>query len=490
MLEEIRSDSVWAEQRSCLPPVTSPNWKCYSTGKNPGKLGVYWWEIVDVEAREITIPDSSAYDSAELFDYLGDEGQTWAAVNMPTTFPPHGKDNNGVMISGGSAAEGRSFTSPPDLQNELESEFEYRVSPSKSIGEDGSIEEILELIDARFEVAKWLLRDRDLDFLHLTVFLCNKLHHYFWDGEPTLEAWKRIDDHLRWFADRDLDLVFMSDHGSNEIESEFQINVWLEEEGYLVREDDKKTASKVGTELGITQHQLSEFAGKLGIRDSLSRLLPDRLIDKLPKQGYKKEYKLDPIDWENTDAIASGQGLVYLTEPNAPDADDLRNEIAEELSELTDPITERPVARDVYLSEDIYSGSLEYAPDIVFDQAEGIHTEDNVGEYDLFSRPSDWRGENEPAGIFMAYGPSFRSTGQIDGTSILDLAPTILHLRGVGIPRDIDGEVLDVFNPETEPAIADPTYRDSLPKPRRDGRVDENDMTDVKDQLRELGYLN
>ncbi len=37
----LRSEGTWAEQQSCLPPVTFPNWKCYSSGKDPGGFGVY-----------------------------------------------------------------------------------------------------------------------------------------------------------------------------------------------------------------------------------------------------------------------------------------------------------------------------------------------------------------------------------------------------------------------------------------------------------------
>jgi predicted AlkP superfamily phosphohydrolase/phosphomutase len=37
----LRGRGTTADSLSCLPPVTCPNWRCYSTGKNPGKLGVY-----------------------------------------------------------------------------------------------------------------------------------------------------------------------------------------------------------------------------------------------------------------------------------------------------------------------------------------------------------------------------------------------------------------------------------------------------------------
>lgn len=490
VLEEIKSNSTWAVQQSCLPPVTSPNWKCYSTGKNPGKLGVYWWEIVDVEKRDIRIPNATDYDSAELFDYFEDANKSWAAVNMPTTFPPHGGDGNGVMISGGSAAGDSAYTSPPGLQQELEDRFDYQVMPDMNIKETGAIDEIVDIVNSRFSVARSLLLERDLEFLHLTIFLCNKLHHYFWDDEKTLRVWKQIDRNLEWFVDQDIDLLFMSDHGSNKIESEFQLNVWLEEEGYLVRDQRNKQQNQVASRLGVTQRGLSEFLSRFGVQSLARQIVPNQVINRLPKRGYKKQHKLVPLDWEKTDAIASGQGLVYLTEPDADGAPELRREIAESISELEDPITGRPVASEVYLREEAYSGSCKYAPDIVFDQSPGLHTDDMIGEYTMFSEPSNWSGENEVDGIFMAYGDSFTSRGKIEPTRIVDIVPTILHFHGLEIPEDIDGEPIPIFAEGTDAAERDLAFRSPLSSPwqNRDGQGQESEA--VKQQLRELGYLN
>ncbi|MBT4335552.1 nucleotide pyrophosphatase, partial [bacterium] len=54
--KKLQTQGTWGIQESQLPPVTSPNWKCFSTGLNPAKLGVYWWENVDVANRKIYIP--------------------------------------------------------------------------------------------------------------------------------------------------------------------------------------------------------------------------------------------------------------------------------------------------------------------------------------------------------------------------------------------------------------------------------------------------
>ena len=39
-IQSLRKNGTTADLESCLPPVTYPNWQCYSTGKIPGKLGI------------------------------------------------------------------------------------------------------------------------------------------------------------------------------------------------------------------------------------------------------------------------------------------------------------------------------------------------------------------------------------------------------------------------------------------------------------------
>jgi len=50
-LAELTNEGVRAPLRSVTPPVTCPAWRCSTSGKNPGKLGVFWWLNVDRGAR-------------------------------------------------------------------------------------------------------------------------------------------------------------------------------------------------------------------------------------------------------------------------------------------------------------------------------------------------------------------------------------------------------------------------------------------------------
>jgi predicted AlkP superfamily phosphohydrolase/phosphomutase len=46
-IKKMKTKGVAKDLKSCLPFVTFPAWKCYSTGLNPGKLGYTGgWESI------------------------------------------------------------------------------------------------------------------------------------------------------------------------------------------------------------------------------------------------------------------------------------------------------------------------------------------------------------------------------------------------------------------------------------------------------------
>lgn len=491
-LKQVKDEGVWGDVQSCLPPVTSPNWKCYSTGKNPGKLGVYWWEVVNAETREVYTPMSYDYKSVELWDYLNEEGYSTGVVNMPTTFPA--REIDGWMIAGGPSTDDTGYTYPESLESELEANFDYRVYPSSRVASREDIDEevvdsFLEVIDSRFQVARWLADSKGAEFVHVTIFHVNVLQHFLWDHEYTLKAWQRIDDWLGRLMDAGHSMILMADHGSNEIEWEFNANRWLEDQGYLVLED---TVSGGLHRIGVTRRRLNAVLGRLPFDDAIRSVTPDRLKASIPdKDGQlRRTAKSDLLDWDRSTALASGQGPVYLLTDDRERRAELREEIIEKLRTLRDPAGD-PVFKAVYESAQIYHGPyLHVAPDIVGEQREGYHIPGSLGGSEVFTRPEKWVGENKRTALVAAWGQEFRTDGELPSDTefaITDLMPTVLYWYGAAIPTDVDGEVLPVFAPGSRHVPKEPTFRDPI-------EVDEafaeqrRDET-MEDRLKDLGYL-
>ncbi|MBX0295423.1 alkaline phosphatase family protein [Haloarcula nitratireducens] len=484
-LAALRAESSWAETRSCLPPVTFPNWKCYSSGKDPGGFGVFWFERVDLANERIEVTNGSDFHTAELWDYLNDEGRSTGVVNMPTMFPP--RDIDGPVICGGpDAVQGEyrtidsGYTSPSDLEDELAERFDYRVHPDPLLSSNdergAEVDAILDVLEKRFEVALWLFEERDLDFVHVTLFYLNVLQHFFWDEEPTKRAWELIDEWLGRLRDlEDTNLVLMSDHGSAPTTTEFYVNEWLAENGYQAHE---RTVEDFLRPLGLTRERALSVAKRAGIVDLLAATVPERIQQLVPQSaGLKRDRKLEAIDLSRTQAVASGQGPVYLM-PGVGDS--VRDRLIEDLRGVTDE--HGNIFTDVYRGEDIYNGPyVDEAPEIVVDQRPGVHVNDGIGGGTIQTGPDRWAAENTPNGIFLASGPDFESEGELDQISITDMAPTILAASGTAPATDMVGEVL-------------PIVAGDVPEERRDpidigdGAGGQN-SEEVTERLQQLGYM-
>ncbi|QZP39698.1 alkaline phosphatase family protein [Halobaculum magnesiiphilum] len=494
-LQRLIDDGVGGVSESCLPPITVPNWKCYSTGKNPGKLGVYRFDRIDTESRTHVFHDATDFESAELWDYLNDEGISAGVINKPSTYPP--KELDGFVVAGGPDASEteyrsleRGFATPERVESFLREELDYRVHPSPMISPsetgEAEVEAVLDLIDLRFEAAKALMEREDPDFLHLTVFYSMALQHYFYDGEPVERAWQRIDAHLGDFLDEGHDILVMSDHGTCYVDAVFYVNVWLQQQGYLAVENNIDGALR---KAGITRERALSVAKRLGMVETLSRVVPEGIQKVIPwDEGVKRDRVLSILDWDETEAVASNQGPIYLTRSrDDPGYEELRTELIEGLESLRHPETGTPLVRAVYRGEEHYTGhAADRAPDLILDQGEGVHTSDAIGPDEPVADSGVWLGGNMPDGVFLFSGPSFRSDGLTERARIVDLAPTLLHAMGAAVPDDLDGEVLDVFAPGCDPAEHPIRTREPLSGDRAGGETDD---AEVEARLADLGYL-
>lgn len=481
-IQRLRSEGTWSISQSVLPPVTCPNWKCYATSRSPGHHDVYWWEKVDRETLDIDVPDSRSFTAPELWDYMNDTGLSTGVVNLPMSYPP--RELDGPMVAGGPRSREQDYTSPRDLEKRLEEDYDYRVHPENVVtsnDDDAGAEATLELVEARFEAARRLLDEEDLDFLHLTIFHLNVLQHYFYDGEPTRRAWEIIDREIGTFLDEGHTIFLMSDHGCTEIETVFHVNEWLEREGLL---STATTAADYLLKYGITQDRLASVVRAFGLESRIRKHVPRRLVERFPDdEGIKRDSKFDKVVQAESDAVASGQGLVYvLHEPGTREYEATVETLVEKLADLETPDGTQ-VASSVHRGDDLYpEGTPRFRPDVVFEQGQGIHTSGAVGKRTVFDGPGRWRAENVRDGLFLAHGPNIESAGEIEPISILDIAPTVLHSMGVDVPSDFEGEPVDGIVRGSD----GPTYREPLPH-----RGEESNAEDdaVRDRLADLGYV-
>jgi len=453
-IKKLKQIGTFADMVSCFPPVTCPNWKCYATGMNPGKLGMFWWHNISFKDRKEYFPNKRFNEREEIWDILSHAGKKVAVINMPTTYPA--KKVNGFLVSGGTGATGSDYVYPKSMKETLKKKYGYRLRADKTSThnhtEQEIYEDVMDVIKRKFQLLQDTIKENKYDFIHASIFHINTLQHDFWNSsKSTKKAWIYIDGQIgEILKNKEYDIMLMSDHGCNEIKTIFNINKWLENEGYL--KIKRNLSYKIKTKFNL--HPIMKVLSKIGltkarIRKVLPMKIERKLIDILPTEGAFKR-KTDIVNWDNTSAMASGQGPIYVKKDE--NYEKVRKEIKEKIKDVNNK--GRKVIKAVYFKEEVYSGKhFEEAPDIIVDQEPNVTiTGSYSDELSIFEdRPKHWKGENKMHGIFLAQGDAFKNLKKIDNISILDLAPTILHFFGLEKTKDMDGKVLkDIFSKDIE----------------------------------------
>jgi arylsulfatase A-like enzyme len=94
-------------------------------------------------------------------------------------------------------------------------------------------------------------------------------------------------------------------------------------------------------------------------------------------------------------------------------------------------------------------------------------------------------------GILLARGESLKKGVSIDGSTLMDITPTVLYLMGCKIPEDMDGKVLKGIFKETfleEHTVEFTEPAEDTQKER--GEMSPDEEKKVLERLRNLGYID
>ena len=503
-IAKLMEEGVHGDLESAIPHITFPAWKCYSTGKNPGKLGVYWFTGVDIEKQKIIFNNSTSFKSKELWDYLSANNMVCGILDMPTTYPP--KKINGFMVSGEAPTKSK-YTYPESLEKELKDKFDYKINPEHPAGVDMDLHilDTKEVIKQRFVVAKYLLEKFKPAFFHVTIFHIDGIQHFFWKymekkdvkyGKVIEDSWKLIDDGIKTlleeFGDEKIYVVLMSDHGFTSVKGTFQISQWLIEKRYLILKNRRLVLPSIIPKLGLNRDRMFLITNKLRIasliRGITSRERRQKILGRFfpPGADVVDRNPLESlIDWEKSKVIPIPQGPLYInTNVIAPgrEYEMFRNKLIEEIRSIENPENGEKLAKGVYKKEEIYTGKYVYrAPDIVILPNEGHEIATAASSKDMwdFSR-RQWSGCHRLHGIFVVNGPGVKKGVKIMDTRIIDLAPTLLHIFDLPIPKDVDGRVLkELFEEDSELVKREIKYQE-----------EEGEKEKIMERIRELKKID
>ena len=510
-LKKIMENGVYSEMESTIPPVTCPAWPAMFTGKNPGKLGMYHFtNFLPRQGYNFRIHSSADWHSSSLWKILNDYGKEVGLLNIPMTFPAHRVDTFVVAGSVGLPIDRKSAaTYPLNLKEELDKAVGgYRTfntvaypSPGK---EDAYIRRMEEMLDMRLKAARYLIDRFPWDLFIFVFTVLDQIQHFFWrhmdESHPQhrpnkyqgviKDFYRKVDraiGELVGVLPAETNILLTSDHGFGGRHGGFLINKWLENNGFLT--------------LKSKPHESWLNRGLYGLKEFLLQHLPQGLVRfivrispwwLLKKLSVRAKEKFDVaeiyknIDWSRTKAYGVAEVGIYINLKGrdaggiieAEDYDDIRNDIIEKLSAIADPRTGKPLAPQIFKKEQVYHGEhLDSAPDIAFLMPPyGIHAA--VVEKAEWTGLSDQEklelsGWHRLEGVFMACGPDVRRTGEkLPNLKIYDIAPTVLHMFGLPVTKDMDGRVLsEIFEPDSEIARRPVVYQSATERDRVKGRV-------------------
>lgn len=491
-LQRLMNEGSWGPLRSVVHPFTAQAWTSMVTGTQQGKHRVFdFWER-DFATYGFRLLNASHRALPALWNLLSAAGKDVIIVNLPQTYPP--EPVQGVMISGrDTPGLGAAYTYPANLKAELDgiSDTPYVIVPDDWLWmqrgrPDLAREELLREIDVRFDAAKRLMETRPWDLTFFVVSATDGAAHFFWKyhdpshplydpveaeryGDTILEVYRRCDQRigelLAWLEETgDCNVLVVSDHGQGQLGSQaIHLNLWLAEQNLLHFRSraDKRPLGERATTLAsrAVQHGKRSLYGRIRFQTltKLRRLWPDSLRTRLGAEAFFPD-----VEWSHTRAFSEelrgniwinlrGRDPQGVVEPGA-EYEALRDQIIATLPKLADPVTgDRPIRR-VRRREELYSGPyLERLPDLIVEADypdmfkphgafHGAAAVRNLSAEEMRQRAIT--GCHRMNGVLIAWGPDVQPGSAIADPALIDVAPTVLHMLGQPVPREMDGRVL------------------------------------------------
>jgi predicted AlkP superfamily phosphohydrolase/phosphomutase len=394
----------------------------------------------------------------------------------------------------------------------------YRIAPSvqyKPGSESEFADDLLELVERRGAYALQLMNDHPADFLMFHFQATDVAQHALWKhidpAHPRYEAqaaerygrilkdiYRRIDDYAGALVDRlppDATVIVMSDHGFGPLHYVVNLNLLLMDHGLLHLKPGGWTRLRARLfRAGLTPTAIWHLVERVGLQNyvwQISKSTRNKVVSRF--------LSFDDVDWSRTVAYSIGHvGQIYVNRidrqpggtvrPGA-EHDRVLQRVRDALDELRHPITNAPLVQRVIPAAEVAMGP--YAPlgpdlHVVMDGYRTIAFPLFASEGRLVTEQIRGdSGSHRQHGVLIAWGASIRPGCTLEGAHIADLAPTVLHLMDVPIPRDMDGKILTSALRESRPA----TFEAASVRTELEGELSADESAEVESRLRALGYL-
>jgi predicted AlkP superfamily phosphohydrolase/phosphomutase len=455
-------------------------WACLYTGVNPAKFEKYFYVQYDPRTQDLRHVWDDEITRPAFWDYLSAAGVRVGVADAPKF--KLSREINGFQLAnwGAHATKTGRAANPANLLREVQQHFgHHAVGDCDAV--DAKPNSLAQLrrnvvtgVKQHGEVFRWLMRERPWEVFFAGFSAPHCIGHHFWHGtdeshpryaEAVAQGLTGAIEEVYAAIDRELGemielagpgaqvLVFAA-HGMGPVyHASWNLPEILEALGY-------GTGPARPPAIGAPRAARTNFWRQLKMtvpgawQYRIKALLPRPVQDELIFRWYsgKRQWAgAKAFAIPNNDAVGTirlavkGRDKYGVLEPGA-EARRVRDEIADRLFELKDPVSGRRVVRRVTCIHEIYQGPfLDQLPDltVLWDQSfpwSALHSP-RLGTLRL--RGQDARtGGHTTHGFVLAAGPQIEAGAELFGHSIYDIAPTVLAAAGVAPPKDLDGTAL------------------------------------------------
>ncbi len=397
-LRELFAQGSFVQMDSVIPTISSVAWATFATGVNPAKHNIFGFVDLDTQMH-FCIPNARFLKALPLWQRLTEFGLRSIWLNLPITYPPD--PINGVMVSGFLCTQLEEGVQPPSLLPTLQKlNYIIDADPARAYTDpDGFLAEIFTALDGRRHLTWHLLENEPWDFFLLHIMETDRLHHFFWDAQddpqnPYYAAFWRLYSEIDRFVGELLErlpenceLVLLSDHGFCSIDHEVELNLFLQERGFLAF---RNGAPQDFSDVHPRTRAYGLVPGRLYVRD----------------RAYEQT----------------------------------RHELMEALGDLKAPHTQRSVIERVYRREEIYAGpQLSRAADLIAVPHKGFDLKARLGATQLFTKTRLQGMHTFDDAFLFVRGHTLKTSAK---PRLIDLAPTLYALLGLPQPPDFEGRNL------------------------------------------------
>lgn len=478
VLRRLMDEGASAELSTTAAQLPDTVWPSLVTGLNPAKLEKYFYVQYDGTSMGLRHMPDETVTAAPVWSMLSAAGTRVGVADIPH-FAGTARPLNGFQLSnwGTHGPSGMKTSQPPELAKEIEEHFgRHPVGDCDACDDTPSKlrelrDRILAGVRKRGEMFRWLIARESCDVFFATFSESHCIGHHFWrfaddnhprhvNGDATglsesiEDVYRAIDREIGETiasAGESVRCMVVSGHGMGPVfHASWNLTEILGLLGY-----GKTPAAAAQTPADrparVNPWRLLKMMLPARLQYFIRGVLPKSMRDRLLFLWYAGGQ-----DWKgcrafavpNNDTVGAirvsvrGRDKNGLVEPGAEYRRVCRD-IADALSELKDPQTQRAVVRKVTLTHEEFSGPfLDVLPDltVLWDQSfpwDALHSP-RFGT--LRVRRQDSRsGSHTPHGFAVFHGPGIRPGALPQGHSIYDIAPTILAGANVAIPQHLDG---------------------------------------------------